>query len=118
MNKNDEPKSESPKTTLVKKKKLEFSPQKNSEDMYDNTEYLDILEIVENKRIKLEALQRHQIEQNNLLKEILKWKKAGLDGLDKLRESLSPPRTNEEIINSFNIPQEIFLLNDEEEIKI
>lgn len=104
---------------VIKKKKLEFIVNQdgcektlNSHEDDENIHHLDLKSLkslVEEKRAKLEVLRRHQTEKENLVDLTDKWKDAGLDGLDKLRECLQPARTSEEILDGFKIPHEMFL---------
>jgi hypothetical protein len=63
--------------------------------------------LVEEKRKKLEFLQKHEAEKKNLIEVTEKWKQAGLDAMERLREW--KPATDEEILDSFKIPHEFFL---------
>ena len=78
--------------------------------MCQDVESLDIgslQALVKNKREELVALTKHQAERKDLIEITEKWKLAGLDGMERLRNWR--PATDEEILDSFKIPHEIFL---------
>lgn len=86
---------------------MEFANEE-SED-YENLDIESLSALVERKRNQLAVLSRHQAEKEEMTDLISRWKQAGLDAIERLREFVQPPITDEEIIDSFNIPREMFL---------
>lgn len=65
--------------------------------------------LVEQKRAKLEILQRHRVEKASLEALIVKWREAGQEGLSQLIEKTKDSKTAEEILDALKIPHEMFL---------
>jgi len=76
---------------------------------YDDLDLESLKTLVENKRSQLAVLERHQTEKEELTNLAERWKEAGLVGIKRFREIIQPPRTIEEILDSFKIPHEVFL---------
>lgn len=53
------------------------------------------------------SLKKHQAEKKDLKETTEQWKLAGLDAMERLRKYKNA--TDEEILDSFKIPHEIFL---------
>lgn len=84
------------------------SSNEESED-YENLDIESLSALVEKKRNQLAVLSRHQAEKEEMTNLISRWKQAGLDAIERLREFVQPPKTDEEIVDSFNISRELFL---------
>lgn len=103
------------KKTKINKKKLEFAAKKclePTDDEIKNYEELDtesLKTLVEEKRKQLEVLDRHKVEKEELTNLTERWKQAGVDGIERLRTIIRPPRSDGEILDSFKIPREMFL---------
>jgi hypothetical protein len=117
----DSPKCATKKIT-INKKKLQFAARKqletDSEDddeplkqkaNYENLDIETLKALVEEKKAKLEVLERYKVEKVELINLTAKWKQAGLDGLDRLNNFVTSPTTYEEMLDSFKIPHETFL---------
>lgn len=93
-------------------KHLEPEPSKEDTIQDDNLENLDIEALkkyIEEKKNHLKTLEKHQAQKEELTNLTEQWKQAGLDAMDHLRKFVEPPKTNEEILDSFKIPHTIFL---------
>ena len=98
---------------------MEFAAQKylesdklsgdESEKKLNDLDLESLKMLVEDKRTKLEILKKHQVEKDKLLNVTEKWKEAGLLAIDKLRGHVQEHKTDEEILDSFKIPHEVFL---------
>lgn len=101
---------------MIKKKKLEFAADKHLKDNSDSEEEayeklsLETMKtLIAEKKEKRMILERYQAEKEELINLTERWKKAGLDGIERLRNFVDPSKTDEEILDNFNIPHEVFL---------
>lgn len=109
------------KGNLIKRKKLEFAaekylnekcenePEKDLMTTFENLDIDEMKELIEEKKRNLEILQRYQAEKEELIKFTVLWKQAGLDAIERLRQFTNDSNTDEEILDNFNIPHEVFL---------
>lgn len=92
------------------RKHYESSEEETETADYESLDLESLKALVDKKKLKLEQLEKHQREKENLTKLVEQWKQAGLDGLEKLREIHNEPQASiGKILDSFNIPQEMYL---------
>lgn len=94
----------------AKKLRLTDSPSRETEVADDDCSTETLKEDIERLRKTIDAAEKHEKKMKELRDTIHIWKTGALDALEELQTKIDPKQPAEVILDSLNIPHEIFNL--------